>query len=145
MIKKLLSFGLLFGLFALNIFAHAEVFKCKDATGRIIYGEKNEPQMACTLVTTEITVVPAIPVTQPPREPARRAENAQREALQDKVKAQEAALTEAKNALAEQAGIRLRTEVFYQSVLDRLKPYQDKVAEIEKTLAQYRTELNNAK
>jgi len=131
-------------LLAMAFSAHAEVFKCKDATGRIIYGERNESNMKCTPVTAEITVVPAIPVTSPVVQPPNPV-IAQREALQNKIKAQEEALAEAKKKLAEQEGIRLRTEVFYQSVLDRLKPYQDKVAELEKTLAQYRAELDQLK
>lgn len=142
---KILSSMLALALLLFGFHAQAEVFKCKDATGRIIYGARNDPQMTCTPVTAEITVVPAVKATQTPHVPAQPAENAEREALQNKIKEQEAALAAAKKALAEQEGIRLRTEIFYQSVLDRLKPYQDKVAEIEKTLAQYRAELNNLK
>ena len=136
--------ALAIGLLAMAFSAQAEVFKCKDATGRIIYGERNEPTMKCTPVTAEITVVPAIPVTSPVVPPPNPA-IAQREALQNKIKAQEDAVAEAKKQLAEQQGIRLRTEIFYQSVLDRLKPYEDKVAELEKTLAQYRAELAQLK
>ncbi|MBI5752634.1 MAG: DUF4124 domain-containing protein, partial [Hydrogenophilales bacterium] len=52
---------------------------------------------------------------------------------------------DAKKALAEQENIRLGGEQNYQRVLDRLKPYQDKVAEIEKKLAQLREEQGRAK
>ena len=134
---------LVFGLLVMVFSAQAEVFKCKDATGRVIYGERNEPNMKCAPVTAEITVVPTVPVTRsvpPPNQT-----NLQRDALQSKIKEQEKTLVEAKKKLAEQEGIRLQTEIFYQSVLDRLKPYQDKVAEIEKTLAQSRAELNALK
>jgi septal ring factor EnvC (AmiA/AmiB activator) len=139
---KLHGLPLAIALCAMVFSAHAEVFKCKDATGRIIYGERIEPNMQCTPVTAEITVVPAVPVTRPAPPPAPSQTDMQREALQNKIKEQEKALAEAKKNLAEQEGIRLNTEVFYQSVLDRLKPYQDKVAEIEKTLAESRAELD---
>ena len=72
-------------------------------------------------------------------------QDAQREVLQNKIKEQEAALAIAKKQLLEQEGIRLLNEVFYQSVLDRLKPFKDRVAEAEKALAQTRSELNNLK
>lgn len=135
---------LLIGLWATALPLSAEIFKCKDATGRIIYGEKKEAGMQCTPVTAEITVVPFVPSTRPtPLTPS--AADSQREALQQKIKEQETALTEAKKNLAEQEGLRSYKEVFYQNVLDRLKPYQDKVAEIEKTLSQYRSELNQLK
>jgi septal ring factor EnvC (AmiA/AmiB activator) len=145
MSRRLYTLPLAVGLLALTFAAHAEVFKCKDATGRIIYGEKNEPKMQCTPVTAEITVVPAVPVTRPATPPSPNPADTQRQELQNKIKEQEQALADAKKNLAEQESIRLRTEVFYQSVLDRLKPYQDKVAELEKALDQSRAELNNLK
>ena len=65
--------------------------------------------------------------------------------LQKQIAAQEIALAEAKQALAEQENIRLGGEANYQRVLDRLQSYQDKVAEIEKNLAQLREELAQLK
>lgn len=129
-------------LFILGLPAQADLLKCKDTNGKITYSERKEPGMVCTPVTTEITVVPAQPSTPTP---AVNPQDVQREALQNKIKEQEAALATAKKQLLEQEGIRLLNEVFYQSVLDRLKPFKDRVAEAEKALAQTRSELNNLK
>ena len=129
-------------LFILALPVQADLLKCKDTNGKITYSERKEPGMVCTPVTTEITVVPAQPSTPTP---AVNPQDVQREALQNKIKEQEAALATAKKQLLEQEGIRLLNEVFYQSVLDRLKPFKDRVAEAEKALAQTRSELNNLK
>lgn len=129
-------------LFILALPVQADLLKCKDTNGKITYSERKEPGMVCTPVTTEITIVPAQPSTPTP---AVNPQDAQREVLQNKIKEQEAALAIAKKQLLEQEGIRLLNEVFYQSVLDRLKPFKDRVAEAEKALAQTRSELNNLK
>lgn len=142
--RTLHRLALMVGLLMVAMPLAAEVFKCKDASGRVIYGEKKEIGMVCTPVTAEITVVPFVPSTRPAATPPNPKE-VQREALEQKIKEQEIALAEAKKALAEQEGLRSYKEIFYQSVLDRLKPFQDKVAEIEKMLSQSRAELNQLK
>ena len=136
--------ALMIGLLIAAMPLAAEVFKCKDATGRTIYGEKKETGMVCTPVTAEITVVPFVPSTRPAASTPN-PKDIQREALEQKIRDQETALAEAKKSLAEQEGLRSYKEIFYQSVLDRLKPFQDKVAEIEKMLSQSRAELNQLK
>lgn len=132
-------------LLALALPVQADLLKCIEPGGKVTYSERKEPGMTCTPVTTEITIVPALPVTQPAPRPPINPLVAQREALESTIKAQEATLAEAKKQLAEQEGIRLQREIFYQSVLDRLKPFQDKVAEAEKALAETRKELSNLK
>ena len=123
-----------------NFPLHAEIFKCVDSKGDVTYSEKKE-NAACVAVTGAVNVVPAIKAA--PRAPiAPRAEPSdQRAELQKQIAAQEAALTEAKKALAEQEDIRLGGEANYQRVLDRLQVYQDKIGEIEKNLAQLREQL----
>jgi hypothetical protein len=123
----------------------AEVFKCIDATGKVTYTSTKEPKMKCTPVTAEITVVPAVKVPPPPPAKELSAKEKQREALENKLKEQELALAEAKKSLAEQEGIRLFNEIHYQSVLDRLKPFQARVAELEKAVAQTQAELDQLK
>lgn len=122
--------------------ATAEVFKCIDAAGKVTYSEKKEPKAGCVPVTATVNVVPAVKPT-PPTPPLAPhvAQGGRRDELQKQIAAQEAALADAKKALAEQENIRIGGEYNYQRVLDRLKPYQDKVAEIEKNLAQLREEL----
>jgi len=132
-------------LLALALPVQADLLKCIEPGGKVTYSERKEPGMTCTPVTTEITIVPALPVTQPAPRPPINPLVAQREALESTIKAQETTLAEAKKQLAEQEGIRLQREIFYQSVLDRLKPFQEKVAEAEKALAETRKELSNLK
>jgi septal ring factor EnvC (AmiA/AmiB activator) len=130
--------GLCLALSALPLYA--EIFKCVDRKGEVTYSEKKE-NAACVALTGAVNVVPAIKVA--PRAPiAPRAEPSdQRAELQKQIAAQEVALTQAKQALAEQEDIRLGGEANYQRVLDRLQVYQDKIAEIEKTLTQLREQL----
>lgn len=122
----------------------AEVFKCIDAAGKVTYGSSQESKMKCTPVTAEITVVPAVKV-QPLPVKVKDPKEAQREALENKIKEQELALGRAKKDLADQEGLRLLNEIHYQKKLDRLKPFQEKVAELEKVLEQLRAELANLK
>ena len=123
----------------------AEVFKCIDASGRVIYGSSIEPKMKCTPVTAEITVVPAVKAPPPTPVKEQNPKEKQREALENRIKEQEAALAQAKKSLAEQEGLRLPNEIHYQKKLDRLKPFQEQVAELEKALVQTRTELDQVK
>lgn len=123
--------------------AEAETFKCIDAAGKVSYSEKKEANAQCSPVTTAINVMPVPKAVYPSSGPT--ASGAKRDPLADQIAQQEHALVEAKKALAEQESIRLGSEKNYQRVLDRLKPYQDKVAEIEKQLAQLRAEQRKAR
>ena len=121
--------------------ANAELLKCVGADGKITYAEKKEANAQCTPVTTQITVMPAPPRAATPPSKSTESSGAERESKADVAKQiaeQERALTEAKKALAEQESMRLGGEQNYQRVLDRLKPYQDKVSEIDKKLTQLR-------
>lgn len=124
--------------------AQAEVFKCVMPSGAIVYSEKMEANARCTVVTAPINVVPA----NKPAPPAPKSETEgerKPDPLKAKIAEQERALTEAKKILTEQEGIRIGGEQNYQKKLDRLKPYQDKVAEIEAALAKLREEQSKAK
>ena len=124
----------------------AEIFKCLDSAGNVTYSEKKESSSACVPVTATVNVVPAIkPIAPTPPIAPRVEQTDRRTELQKQIAAQEIALAEAKQALAEQENIRLGGEANYQRVLDRLQSYQDKVAEIEKNLAQLREELAQLK
>lgn len=130
----------LFVLVWLSANAQAELLKCVDNAGKVSYGEKALPGQNCTPVTATVNVIPAtkpLPSAAPSQAPTLNT----REQLQNQIASQEAALAEAQKALAEQEGIRLGNEANYQRVLDRLQPYQDKVAEIQKNLAQLRSDL----
>jgi len=126
--------------------AHAEVFKCVDAAGKITYSEKEEAHAKCSPATGKINVVPATRAVAPSQKTGESNEGSGRSDLQRGQLAElESALAEAKKALAEQENIRLGSEQNYQRVLDRLQPFQDKVAEIEKAIAQLREEQRKAK
>lgn len=127
--------------------AGAEVFKCVDSAGKVTYSEKKEANAQCSVVTGEINVVPATRAAAPR---AKIGESNDRPSKPEtsqpgQLAEQEAALAEAKKALAEQEAIRLGDERNYQRVLDRLKPFEDKVVEIEKKIAQLRAQQGAAK
>lgn len=129
----------------------AETFKCIGTDGRVTYSEKKEANAQCTPVTTQINVMPAPPRSAPPPKSSESKSNessGDREAKSEiakQIAEQERALAEAKKALIDQENIRLGSEQNYQRVLDRLKPFQDKIAEIEKKLAQLREEQAKGK
>lgn len=129
--------------------ANAELLKCVGADGKITYSEVKETKSQCTPVITQITVMPAPPrAAAPPPSKSAESSGAERENKADVAKQiaeQERALAEAKKALAEQESIRLGGEQNYQRVLDRLKPYQDKVSEIEMKLTQLREGSSKSK
>lgn len=123
----------------MSIAAQAGVFKCVGPDGRVIYTEQQDPRMRCTPVTGAVNVVPApaVPPTPTAPVPAPAATPAD---LDQQIAATEQELAAARQALKEQEGIRLGSEANYQRVLDRLKPYQDKVAELEKRLEDLRAQ-----
>ncbi len=137
--KKRLVF---FALAWLSLAAQAELLKCVDSAGKVSYGEKALAGQHCSAVTATVNVVPATkPLPNPAPAPAPAATLNAREQLQNQIASQEAALAEAQKALADQESIRLGNEANYQRVLDRLQPYRDKVAEIQKNLDQLRSDL----
>lgn len=90
--------------------------------------------------------MPGTPIPKPSSEVTKQDSKKQRhEELTNKINAQEKELEVAKKELAEQEAGRKLGETFYQNYLDRVKPYRDKVEELEKALEQTRTELNNLK
>ena len=125
--------------------ADAEVFKCINPAGKITYSEKKEANAQCSPVTTPINVVPATSIAAPASRTTEPEGRGKQDVLREQITEQERALVEAKKALVEQENIRLGGEQNYQRVLDRLKPYQDKITEIEKKLAQLREDQAKAK
>lgn len=125
---------------ALALPAQAELYKCIDAEGRVTYSETRDPKAKCGVAGGSVSVLPYQAPAERRASPAATPRAGQPGALQQQIAEQEAALAEAKKALQEQEDIRLGEERNYQRVLDRLKPYQDKVAEIEKRLAELRAQ-----
>jgi hypothetical protein len=139
--------------------AHAAVYKCIDADGRVTYTNDRTLARDCTPLTTDLPVssVPApqprSPAAQPPgATPApgfprvtpdaqRARDDTRRQILESELAAEEEALKEAQAALTEQESIRLGSERNYQRVLDRLQPFKDKVELHERNLEALRREL----
>jgi hypothetical protein len=144
---------------ALAPFAHGqqrtEIYKCVDASGRASYtnDSRETDGRKCQLVTTQINVAP------PPQAPRQSrgqasfpressadragAKGRQREILQQELVSEEADLAKAKQALAEQEGVRQGDERNYARVLERLQPYKDRVETHEKNVEALRRELAN--
>ncbi|HEX4798386.1 MAG TPA: DUF4124 domain-containing protein [Burkholderiales bacterium] len=128
--------------------AQGEVYKCPDASGRPTYTNVKRDTVGknCTLVSKEVSVVPAqAPVREmqsssAPRTAAARNEN-RRKILESELQNEEQLLSDARQKLAEQEGIRNGDERNYARALERLKPYQEAVNQHAKNIEQLRGEL----
>lgn len=132
-----------------------DIYKCVDAAGRPHY--TNDPRetagQKCQLVTTQINVAPTSPAQQGraaprafPKESAAERSSAkgrQREILERELAAEQADLTKAKQALAEQEAVRSGDERNYAKMLERLQPFKDRVETHEKNVEALRRELAN--
>ena len=141
-------------LIALPCGVHAQAsatYRCVDEAGRNTYTNVKEEMAGkkCTLVSREVSVVPAAitppPATKaPPPAGANRA-NDRRKILEEELGDEEKRLSQAREKLAEQQSVRGGDEKNYQRVLDRLKPYVDAVEQHEKNISQLRRELSQAR
>jgi hypothetical protein len=131
-----------------------------DANGRATYTNMKEETKGktCTVVTREISVVPAGPRPRGTTEGSSPAgfpkvdaatqksrDDARRKILEDELSDEEKALAKAKDELTQQESVRNGDERNYQKVLDRLQPYKDEVERHEKNVAALQKELNNGK
>jgi len=137
-----------FALAAPSGHAQSEVYKCPDASGRPTYTNVKRDTVGknCTLVSKEVSVVPA-------QVPARgvqssavsdsasaRNEN-RRRILESELQNEQQLLSDARQKLTEQEGIRDGDERNYARALERLKPYQEAVGQHTKNIEQLRSEL----
>jgi hypothetical protein len=128
--------------------AQSEVYKCPDASGRPTYTNVKRDTVGknCTLVSKEVSVAPA-------QVPARGAQSSavsdsglarsenRRKILESELQNEQQLLSDARQKLAEQQGIRDGDERNYARVLERLKPYQEAVGQHTKNIEQLRGEL----
>jgi hypothetical protein len=133
--------------------AQSEIYKCPDASGRPTYTNVKRDTVGknCTLVSKEVSVVPAqAPYRASPNPAASggglaaRNEN-RRKILESELQNEEQLLTEARQKLAEQEGIRLGDERNYARVQERTKPYQEAVDQHEKNIDLIKGELGKLK
>lgn len=150
----------------LTLPAHAQVFKCTDAAGSVLYTNNKNEGRGCTPLKTDLPVssVPAPPKRQaatpgsngsaatstggfprvtPDTQKAR--DDTRRQILASELATEEKALAEARAALTEQESIRLGDEKNYQKALDRMQPYKDKVELHERNIEALRKEMQSIK
>lgn len=138
--------------------AHAqltEIFKCRDAQGHWTYtnDRRQAEKEKCELVASQINVSPAQKPARPASSPSNfpresSAERAagkgrQREILQQELASEEAALSKARQALAEQESVRSGDERNYARVEERLKPFKESVESHQKNIEALRREIAN--
>jgi hypothetical protein len=140
-------------LFLLAGAAAAQTCKYVDSEGRVTYSNvpvKNARKVSCfepprvpqqTSKGEKETAAPVKPRVDP--ETQRQRDDGRRGILEAELRAEEERLEQARRALAEQESIRTGDERNYQRVLERLKPYQDAVAQAEKNVAALKQELAN--
>ncbi len=133
------------------------VWKCVEADGRAHYTniKKETEGKQCTVVTKEVSVVPAPPQSsrsanaeksgsgfpKVDRDTQKARDEGRRRILEDELSAEEKGLIDAKAKLAAQEAVRYGDEKNYQRVLDRLKPFQDAVERHERNIAALKKEL----
>jgi hypothetical protein len=128
--------------------AQSEVYKCPDASGRPTYTNVKRDTVGknCTLVSKEVSVVPAQVPARAMQSPAgsetamARSEN-RRRILESELQNERQLLSDARQKLTEQEGIRDGDERNYARVLERLKPYQEAVGQHTKNIEQLQSEL----
>jgi hypothetical protein len=139
---------------ALASVAHAEIYKCVDEDGRVTYTNDRGLGRGCTQMSEDqpVSSVP-LPAPRPQATPSgfprvapdaqRARDDTRRQVLEKELQAEEAALAEARQALAEQEAIRLGNERNYQKVLDRLQPFKDKVELHQRNIEALRKEIGS--
>jgi chromosome segregation ATPase len=161
--RKLLL-ALVLGSLALPAAAQVtEIFKCRDAQGRWTYtnDRRQAEKQKCEQVTTQVNVAPAqkagaagaaggkptsaSPSHFPRESSADRAsgKSRQREILEQELASEESALSQARQALAEQESVRTGNERNYARVEERLKPFQEAVDSHQKNIEALKRELAN--
>lgn len=143
--------------------AHAEVYKCTDAEGRVTYTNDRNLARGCKALDAgqSVSTVPA-PVRRPAASPSanpgantspssfprvspgdqRARDDSRRQVLESEMANEEASLAAAEKALADQEVTRLGDERNYQKVLDRLQPFKDKVELHKRNIEALRREIS---
>jgi hypothetical protein len=132
--------------------AQGEIYKCPDATGRPTYTnvKRDTAGKSCTMVSREVSVVPAIPVArsvQPTKVAAPATtlsrDGSRRKILENELESEQRLPSDARQKLAQQESVRSGDERNYVRVEERLKPYQDTVELHQKNIEQLQRELGN--
>jgi hypothetical protein len=123
--------------------AQSEVYKCPDASGRPTYTnvKRDTVGKSCTLVSKEVQVVPAQVPTREKSSAAVDRNLNRRKILESELQNEQQLLSDARQKLTEQEGLRQGEERNYARVQDRLRPYQEAVELHSKNIDQLRGEL----
>ena len=152
--KAMRTFLFIIGLGSLIAFpAHSEIYKHVDQNGRVTYS--NVPIKGGKKVDLpEVSTVPGQKpgqATAPSNFPKvdgktqKDRDDVRRKILEDELKSEEQALTEAQQALQEGEATRLGDERNYQKYLDRVQKLKDAVQGHEQNVAAIRKELAGLK
>ena len=157
---KLFNAAFLALLGVADVHAQSATYKCLDPGGRPTYTNVKEEMTGrkCTVVSREVSVVPAQQITAPPARAAagaakgervdtntqRSRDDTRRKILQEELDAAEKRLSESRHKLAEQDSVRSGEErLIPQKALDRIKPYREEVERQEQNVASLKRELSN--
>jgi hypothetical protein len=147
---------------AAQVHAQNATYRCVDPGGRSTYTNVKEEMTGkkCTIVSREVSVVPAQQFTAQPAKAGnggakasgekvdantqRARDDTRRKILQEELDAAEKRLAESRQKLAEQDSIRSGEEIVTpQKRLDRRRPYQDEVERQEQNVGSLKRELSN--
>lgn len=142
--------------------AQSVTYRCVDGNGRSTYTNVKEEMTGkkCTVVSREVSVVPAQQFAPQPTKAGNSAAKAagervdantqrnrdetRRKILQEELDSAEKRLSEARQKLTEQDSVRTPEErALPQRALERLKPYQEEVGRQEQNVASVKRELTN--
>ena len=136
--------------------AQADVWKCVDAQGSVAYTNTRPSTQGCKLLSQDQPVSTvkgsrAASAATPGNFPRvdnntqRERDLSRRQILEKELAQEQEQLDKAKKTLAEQEAMRNGDEKNYQRVLDRLKPFQDRVAEHQRNVDAIRQEIGKLK
>ena len=133
------------------------LYKCQDDGGHTTYTNQKTNAKSCTILSQDKPVstfsAPKARASTPtpdgfPKvssEAQKNRDGDRRRILDEELAAERKNLDDAKRTLAEQEAIREGGEKNYQRVLDRLKPYQDKVQLHERNIEALQKEIGNVR
>lgn len=136
--------------------AFGDVWKCVDSQGGVAYTNTKPTEKGCKLLSQDQPVStisgpkprPSAATPTPGNFPRvdsglqKERDLGRRQILDREIAQEQSLLDKAQKELSEQEAIRTGDERNYQKVLERLKPYQDRVAEHQRNIDAIRQELN---
>lgn len=145
----------------LSPLVHAEVYKCLDASGAVTYTNDRTLGRGCKQLSEDLPVssVPApprrSPATQTPGSPSnfprvapeaqRARDDTRRQVLEKELATEEAALSDAQKALAEQENLHQGADRRLPVVQNRIQAHKDKIELHQRNVEALKKEIGNLK